>query len=189
MWSIKRRTDPARIRLRARQGRATPDLGRNIAATQQEAPGLVASADRSEDMHSRLATLVESDLSRVSADYASLRQYFLAQREALTNLTARNLRDALNAHIASLPKDSYEQKRQLATWLNTELRSLGVAIRCPKTGLPTYLRAHIGREPTVGRFRLDYWDGSVRQHPASFNELPPFEFIAAEQSPPIGRHR
>ncbi len=150
---------------------------------------ILASDDRAADPHARLATLVDADVSNLSEDYGSRRLYFLAQREALTSLSARHLRDPLNTHIASLPKDSYEEKRQLAIWLNSELRSLGLAIRCPKTGLPTYIHAHIGREPTVGRFRLDYWDGSVRQHPASFNELPPLDFIAAGQFPPIGRRR
>lgn len=137
----------------------------------------------------QLDELVHSGLADRPAEYPSRRQYLLALREAVGQVTAAMIREPLNKHIAALPQKTYAEKKAVAAWLNAELRSLGLAIRCPKTRMPTYLLAHVGRDPEVGRYRLNFWDGAVRQSPVSFNELPPLDFVPAPLSPSAGQAR
>ena len=72
---------------------------------------------------------------------------------------AQRLSAPFNAKIRSMPQDTYQQKKDLASWVNTELRNLGLAIRCPKTGNPAILIADVrGDAEETSRFRLEYTD-------------------------------
>lgn len=84
----------------------------------------------------------------------------------------------VNARLQSMPSQSYDDKRSVCQWLNQELRELGIAIKCPKTGDPAALHASddcgIG-----GRFRLRV-DTPRGEHPTvSFAKLPTLSFVPA----------
>ncbi len=62
-----------------------------------------------------------------------------AKTHALRQQIATELAPALNARIQELPHDTLEQKKELARWVNDQLEPLGLAVQCPKTGLPAKL--------------------------------------------------
>ena len=77
-------------------------------------------------------------------------------RTAFHRFLAEQLQSRLNAHLKTVPQESYQEKQALASQVNRELRELGLSIRCPRTGLPAILIADV-REPSEGssRFRLE----------------------------------
>lgn len=69
---------------------------------------------------------------------------------------ATAMQPRLNSHLRTLPSDTYAEKQYIATWVNEQLRELGLAIRCPKTGKPANLIADVqAGEDSASRFRLD----------------------------------
>ena len=72
---------------------------------------------------------------------------------------AAGLQTRLNRHLQGMAQETYDEKRALATWVNEQLRSLGLAIKCPKTGRPGSLLADFkDSEGDVSRFRLEVRD-------------------------------
>jgi len=64
------------------------------------------------------------------------------------------LQEPLNAKLQSIPHGTYDDKQRLAVWLNSELRSFGIAAKCPKTGLACAIHADPGKNVSVGQFRM-----------------------------------
>jgi hypothetical protein len=93
---------------------------------------------------------------------------------AFREVTAEVLGPRLNAHLNSIPQDTLVEKQALATWLNEQLRAIGLAIKCPKTGLPGILKADFkdSANDSVSRFRVEVWDpGRGRYQSFSSNTL------------------
>lgn len=69
----------------------------------------------------------------------------------------------LNAVIAEMDRGDLESRRALASWANERLRSLGLTVRCPRTGRPGILVVDT-RDPndTVGRYRIEVREPSGR---------------------------
>lgn len=85
---------------------------------------------------------------------------------------------------------TYEAKSEFAGWLNYELRQAGLAIKCPKTGKPTFLEAVREPVPERGRFRFDHMtDRGVHRQTLSCIELPPLDFVVDSGVGPSGRRR
>jgi hypothetical protein len=110
---------------------------------------------------------------------SSLPSGFAARRGALVNLhdhvraaIARSFESALNERAASLPGDTYEDKKVVARFVNSELREFGLAIRCPKTGLPAFLVAHPGGRPGIGRYHLEVVEFGKPRRTVTSSELP-----------------
>ncbi len=82
---------------------------------------------------------------------AVLLDFESSAREAI----ARALSPHFVYHVTFMPQETYDEKRELAKWVNGELRRFGVAIRCPKTDLPAFLVADPGGRPGFGRFQLE----------------------------------
>lgn len=82
----------------------------------------------------------------------------------------------LNREIQKRKQENCEEKQDLLRWLNPELRSLGLAIKCPKTGRPGMLQVDSGYPG--GRFVLELLDRTAgkRRSFSSVDELPEFEF-------------
>ena len=75
---------------------------------------------------------------------------------ALRTELAAAIQPRLNVHIRSLPHETYAEKQTVASWVNDELRQLGLAIRCPRTGQPAILIADVqGGIDSASRFRLE----------------------------------
>jgi len=78
---------------------------------------------------------------------------------------AQSMEPLLNEHMARLPQASCSEKQALAKWVNAELRELGLAIRCPKTGTPAYLMGSPVLPDQAGRFQLEIrQENSGRRH-------------------------
>jgi hypothetical protein len=100
-------------------------------------------------------------------------------RTAFHVSAASFLQKPFNVHLQSMPHETYEQKQAMASWANSQLRQLGLAIKCPKTGKPAILLADIKDANAVaGRFRLETRDDSgKRVRTLSSRVLPKFELM------------
>lgn len=87
---------------------------------------------------------------------------------------------SVNAFLRSLPLATLLEKRRAVTALNARLLTLGLCIRCPKTGLPARLVAHPGNHPDIGRFQIELL-GAGRRRTVSTPEPPILELMP---SPP-----
>lgn len=129
-------------------------------------------------------------LERVSAFGASLPPSFSGRRQAMHALSlgvrreiAKAIQESLTTHLATMPQESYGEKKSLAKWVNAELRALGLAIRDPKTGRPCLLVGDPGNRPEQGRFLLDYVDESgSRVHAMTSVALPPLVLMPDDLS-------
>ncbi len=107
---------------------------------------------------------------RTYADYrAECERVFDGGREAV----GRVLEPALNAEAQQRPRHTYEEKKELAKWINGELRRFGLALKGPRTDRPCLLMGNPGGRPGFGRFVLEYTDeAGKRHHPLTSVELP-----------------
>lgn len=69
---------------------------------------------------------------------------------------AQELAPTLNARMQATPHGTYEEKKDLAKWVNEELRRFDLAIKCPKTGQPSILLVGTGNHPEIGRFEIEH---------------------------------
>jgi hypothetical protein len=63
---------------------------------------------------------------------------------------------SINERLSNLEPSTLPQKQEFAKAVNAELRSLGLAIRCPKTNRPSILVAGSSNHPGIGRFQLEH---------------------------------
>lgn len=62
----------------------------------------------------------------------------------------------INLRLQSIEPSTLPQKQEFARTVNAELRSLGLAIRCPKTNRPSQLVADPGSHPATGRYQFKH---------------------------------
>jgi HEAT repeat protein len=129
----------------------------------------------------KLKALIDATSPRLytSAAEAAKEFFSLGKQEFAQRLTP-----LLNTHLRRAPQDTYIEKQAIASWVNAELRALGLAIRCPKTGRPAILIADIrsgGAE--TSRFRLEVVNENGRRERTftTAHNLPELELI--EDSP------
>jgi hypothetical protein len=104
-----------------------------------------------------------------------------ALNAASRRVIAAELAPALNQRIQDIPRDTLEQKKELARWVNDGLERFGLAVQCPNTGRPAKFRATTGGSswPDVGRFYFEtYRDGKPAKTAYSEN-LPKLNLIDA----------
>lgn len=110
------------------------------------------------------------------ASYRELRAGIDSIQRVAREEFAAAIRDPLNREAAVRPHATYAEKRELANWINAELRGMGLALKCPRSGLPSILHASIGHLPEVGRFRFDSVDETGRRNNYSASvDLPHLE--------------
>jgi HEAT repeats len=108
-----------------------------------------------------------------------------ARAKELLSLTkqeiAARLTPILNAHLRRNMPETYTQKQAITSWVNAELRELGLAIRCPKTGRPAILITDIrGGDEEISRIRLEVQDEAGRRHRTfTGSTLPELELMEA----------
>ncbi len=95
---------------------------------------------------------------------------------------AASLQPMLNANIKTRPQEHYDDKQHLASWVNAQLRDLGLAIKCPKTGRPGILVADLkGSESEISRFRLEVrGEDGKRSRTTSWRSLPDLDLMEDE---------
>jgi hypothetical protein len=127
----------------------------------------------------RLRTLTELLAADRRSGYRALRSDLHHARELFHQLVAERFAPAFNTHLASMPRGSLQEKQALAVHANEELRRLGLAIKCPKTGQPAALQADTGRHPEAGRYRIALLAGEpTRKKTTSSAELYTVELMA-----------
>lgn len=128
---------------------------------------------QAEHLRALLATVPDD------AGYAQLVQSLDGLARALRQQIADRLEPALNAQIRGMPQETLDQKKELARWVNTELDRLGLAVKCPKTGLPAKLRGVTGHWPGVGRFAIEIYVDGKQKTPTISDTLPEIQLIDA----------
>lgn len=121
-------------------------------------------------------------LGRSAANYDAVYAGVLDLRHQMQSGLATALQDVFNARLGEMPKTDYRQKQALASWVNSQLRELGFAIQCPKTGRPAILIADLrDAEDQQGRFRLEIRTVEGRRiRTMSATELPSLTLIEDE---------
>jgi hypothetical protein len=111
-------------------------------------------------------------------EYQTVYETIRREVEQYRSDVAKRFTPIFNARFASTPHQSYEQKKALCRWANEQLRELGLAVKCPKTGLPAIYVADTGPHPERGRFRLKVTteDGKLR-HTLTALEVPTVELM------------
>lgn len=89
-----------------------------------------------------------------AGDYASISNRLRQARHLFHEHLADLVTEPLNRHLATLPHEELIQKQEISKWVNMELRTLGIAIRCPKTGEPAFLSGTQSSDSAHGRFQI-----------------------------------
>jgi hypothetical protein len=125
----------------------------------------------------RLKRIIDELGSERNDAYPALAAMGRDARDLLHELIASSIEAPLNKHLASLPQDSLPEKKELAKWLNSELRTLGLALKCPRTGKPSYLRAGDHYIAATGRFAICLTSDRQRRRTLSSNTLFPIKLM------------
>jgi hypothetical protein len=85
----------------------------------------------------------------------------------------------LNEHARRMPGDTLEDKKNVAKYINGQLRQLGLALECPKTKCAATLTANPGHDPARGRYCISLVGSSneSRNTIQGLRELPPLHLI------------
>lgn len=148
-WDRQAMPGPARHMLLRPVRRSGRVKGRNNHArggnvTEKEPKGIDAKLRRIEQLFAE----------RKRDDYESLRARLTEARDLFHDAMAERFTEAFNAHLAAQPQATLAEKQALSRDANADLRALGLAVRCPKTGDPAMLHGDRGYRPDAGRFQL-----------------------------------
>lgn len=158
-------SETARMALRGFEECASAEEWINAHEDGEESSGASSTermVERSEERAERLERALRSLRGRPTSDYGEIRDALSDLTNATRDVVADRLQVALNEKLRTVPQATYEDKRELAKWVNAELRRFGVALRCPKTGRPAFLVGHPGGQEGVGRFHLEVTNESGR---------------------------
>lgn len=102
----------------------------------------------------------ERAVRELSPDFAHASQQATLFRERFHELLAEAMQIRLVRFASTLPLDTADQKKAAAIGINSDLRKLGLTIRCPRTGYPAALvvDAPDERRSGQGRLRLESRD-------------------------------
>ena len=120
-------------------------------------------------------------LERVPAgtNYQEVAQEAIRLSQDFRRQLAARLQPVLNAHIQAMPHDDLAGKKKVAEFINGELEPLGLAVRCPNTGLPAKLKATTGNWPGAGCFHFEVYIDGKRHRPTFSDTLPELQLMDA----------
>ncbi len=124
-----------------------------------EEPSKEPLAEASEQEKMRIAHVRAEHLDALlatvpgSAPYEEKAEKLASLNHEVRQRIATELAPVMNARIQAMPRDTYEEKKELARWVNEELRRFDLAIK-GSTGQPSALVAVGGNPPDVGLGRL-----------------------------------
>lgn len=99
-----------------------------------------------------IATLVES----LPPAYLEAHAAANALNQAFHTALGKAIEQRLNPFLANQPQKTLEEKKELAMHVNADLRVLGLAVRCPRTGAAAVLIADAGdMDDASSRFRIE----------------------------------
>lgn len=133
----------------------------------------------SESFEKGLQSLLRDLAGNPVADYTTLAPRFMAATHTFRTGLAALLEGPLNDHLQTLPQETPAEKQALASWLNAQLRQLGLAVRCPKTGRPSVLISDLKESGShIGRFRSENRDETgAKVRPWTSTQLPVLELM------------
>jgi carbon storage regulator CsrA len=97
---------------------------------------------------------VKALFTDLSGGYDGLASDVDAINQSYRRELAMRLTPALKAKIQEMPSATYDEKKVIVQWVNTELRRFGLAIKSPKSDRAAILTCDAGNHPEEGRFRL-----------------------------------
>ena len=114
-------------------------------------------------------------------DYSAVAKWYKELRESVQALAIQRLEPAINQAATNTPHATLAEKQSLCRWINKELRdtSLGLVIRCPKTGLPSAVHAGPGGNAAIGHFQIEVY-GDHRRTKSSI-ALPQLTLMAEQR--------
>lgn len=114
-----------------------------------------------------------------ATDYATLSSQVHAADTAFRTWVATTIAGVLSKTVSELPHDSLQDKSSVAGWVNSELRSLGLALKCPRTQKPALLRADHGMDDGHGRFQLRLAEDNNQRtvNRGRLSDILPFELM------------
>lgn len=117
-----------------------------------------------EEIDSRLREAARLMMQDLPDEFGQLCDRLRVARRIFHEELGRALASPLTEEAGKRPQDELHEKRTLASWLNDLVRSLGLAIECPKTGKPSTLIADWrDGEQDASRYRLQIIDDRGRQ--------------------------
>jgi hypothetical protein len=146
---------------------------------------------RGEEEKSELQQAVTRLLEGCPNAYSPAKRWAIDISSTIADQLARSIAPLLNSHLSTMPQTTLAEKRELAIWINAELRDLGLCIRCPKTGLPGLLYADFkdSQNDGVSRFRIESRRASGRRTETSVFKTLPELGMMPEPVRDIGRTR
>jgi hypothetical protein len=112
---------------------------------------------------------------RENAGFATVLNDLRQIREAAMETMAECFASRVNLWVRDQRPQSIDGKRSLARYVNHQLRALGLAFVCPKTGRPGFFIVEHGKNAKEGRFRLVVPDAEAvrgRWRTTSSNDVP-----------------
>lgn len=145
----------------------------------KDADSTGVSAGMSESFEKGLQSLLRELAGKPVADFTSLVTRFVTATHTFRAGLAELLDGPLNDHLKTLPQETPAEKQALASWLNAQLRPLGLAVRCPKTGRPSVLISDLKESGShIGRFRTENRDeNGAKVRPWTSTQLPVLELM------------
>jgi hypothetical protein len=92
---------------------------------------------------------------QVPNSYAARSEWSERLQQLVQELIIERLEQPFNEEFARRAHATLGEKQELCRWANRELRSKGLAIRCPKTGQIAFIYGDRGNHPEIGRFQLE----------------------------------
>lgn len=125
---------------------------------------MASGGDSKEEWIRRCDERFRDSTAELPTDFCQSLQAAADLSRAFHQVLAEVLQPRLNAYVKTLPQETLADKRSIATWVNAELRKLGLTIRCPKTGNPAILVADTQDRVHghITRFRLEARDDRGR---------------------------
>ena len=115
--------------------------------------------------------------------YLSARATAASYQHTLRTALACGLQRQFVRYVATLPCETLEQKQVVAKFVNYELSSLGLSLRCPSTGQSALLVADAGPKPVAGRFVFEIClTNGHRTRRAPSDHLPELELMPYDGS-------
>ena len=82
-------------------------------------------------------------LVQLPSEYPAAHQHLVELNRQYHHAIAAALQPKLNRYLEAQPQDTLADKQRIATSVNSDLRELGLTIRCPTDGSPAILVADI----------------------------------------------
>ena len=126
--------------------------------------------------------LISLAIGEFSGNYAEVREQAAAVERAFRAELARQFQPHFTSFVGSLPRETIEEKQELAKVVNYEMNRLGLALRVPKTGECAFLGADTAGNPNKGEFHFGVRRGEKNTKSRCGEDLPKLELMANDGS-------